>query len=240
MGIEGFAPQTWYLLGIPIRDTVWHTWVIIATLIGFAVWAYKQIRVWEPKSWQLAVEWVIEYVQGIVKDMSGRALPEAMPLLVTMISFVAIANLFGLVPMFYAPTRDLNTTLALALVSLAASQYYGISKRGVVGYFKSFIEPVAFMLPLNLIGQVSRILSMALRLFGNVVAGELIGTVIFALVKPVAPLPLAILGSITGVLQALVFTILTLVFILDAMGSTEESVALTQATKSSITDSERG
>ncbi len=81
---------------------------------------------------------------------------------------------------------------------------------------------------------------MALRLFGNVVAGELIGAVIFSLVQPLAPLPLALLGSITGILQSLVFTILTLVFILDAMGATEEDVALTPAMQAAITDSERG
>jgi F-type H+-transporting ATPase subunit a len=236
VGIEGFTPQTHYLLNIPIKDTVWHTWVIIGLLIGFAIWAYRRVRVWEPKTWQLAVEWVIEYVQGLVRDMSGRSVPEVMPLLITMISFIAIANLFGLVPSFYAPTRDMSTTLALSLVAFGASQYYGISKRGIGGYIKSFFEPVVFMLPLNLIGLVSRILSMALRLFGNVIAGELIGTVVFALVKPLAPLPLSLLSSITGVLQALVFTILSLVFILDAMGNAEESVALTQATKPSITD----
>ena len=236
MGIEGFTPQTHFWFNIPITDAVWHTWVIVALLIGFAIWAYKRIRVWEPKTWQLAIEWVVEYVQGLVRDVSGRSVPEVMPLLITMISFIAIANLFGLVPTFYAPTRDLNTTLALSLVAFGASQYYGISKRGIGGYIKSFFEPVAFMLPLNLIGLISRVLSMALRLFGNVIAGELISTVIFALVKPVAPLPLALLSSITGVLQALVFTILSLVFILDAMGNTEESVALSQATKLSTTN----
>ena len=223
MGIESVFPQTLFrLAGVPIRDSVLHTWIVMAVLLGVGIWAHGRFRVWDPKTWQLATEYIVDYVETLVVDMSGRALPDLVPYLTTMISFILLANLLGVFPTLRAPTRDLNTTLALSVVSLGSWQAYGIRKRGLGAYLRSFIEPVAFMLPLNILGQVSRMVSMALRLFGNVIAGEMIGAVMFMLVPVLAPLPLNLLGMITGVLQALVFTVLTLVFVVDAIGAEEE------------------
>ena len=227
MGIEEVFPRTLFpLAGVPIRDSVLHTWIVMAVLVGGAFWAHGRFRVWEPKTWQLAIEYIVDYVEKLVVDTSGRALPELVPYLTTMISFILLANLLGMFPMLKAPTRDLNTTLALSVVSFGSWQAYGIRKRGLGGYMKSFIEPVAFMLPLNILGQVSRMVSMALRLFGNVIAGEMIGAVMFLLVPLIAPLPLNLLGMITGVLQALVFTVLTLVFVVDAISSEEDETGV--------------
>jgi F-type H+-transporting ATPase subunit a len=223
VGIEAVFPQTLIRIGgVPIKNTVVHTWVVVLLLAGLAFLGRKKYSTWNPPSWQLVVEWIVSYVDDLVLDMGGRPLPQIVPLLATMISFVTIANLLGLVPLFLAPTRDLNTTLGLALVALGASYYFAIESRGVGGWLKSFIEPVAFMLPLNLLGQVSRVLSMSLRLFGNIVAGEIINGVMVMLLPLLAPLPFNLLGSITGVLQALVFTVLTLVFVVDAMGAPDE------------------
>lgn len=230
MGIEDVFPQVLFRpAGVPIRDTVLHSWIIVVVLGVGAVWAHGHLRVWDPRMWQLAVEYVVDYIEKLIVDTTGRALPQLVPYLSTMISFILLSNLLGLVPTLKAPTRDLNTTLALAVISMGSWQYYGIQKRGLGGYLKTFIEPVAFMLPLNIIGYVSRVLSMALRLFGNVIAGEMIGAVMFMLVPVIVPLPLNVLGMVTGVLQALVFTILTLVFVLDAISEEEEAAAADQA-----------
>jgi F-type H+-transporting ATPase subunit a len=191
----------------------------------FAVWASFKVRMFEPRTWQLAVEFLVEYIDELIRDLAGRAMPELVPYLCTMIVYIVIANLVGLVPLFLAPTRDLNTTAALSLVSLGSTQYYGIKARGFKGYMRSYIEPVAFMLPLNLLGQFSRVLSMSLRLFGNVLAAEIIGAVMFMLIPVLSPLPLNLLGMITGVLQALVFTVLTLVFVVDAVGIEAQATA---------------
>ncbi|MBC7235394.1 MAG: F0F1 ATP synthase subunit A [Chloroflexi bacterium] len=224
MEIESVFPKVLFTLGgVPIRDTVVHTWVILAVLVGFAYWARHRYRVWEPRPWQLGVETIVTYVDELIVDIAGRARPELVPFLTTMITFIAIANLLGLVPMLLAPTRDVNTTLALALISLASTYLYSIRARGVGGWLKSYIEPVAFMLPLNLLGEISRVTSMSLRLFGNIVAGEIISAVMFMLVPLLSPLLMNLLGMITGVLQALVFTVLTLVFIIDATQLAEES-----------------
>jgi F-type H+-transporting ATPase subunit a len=202
---------------------VLQTWIVVVVLVGLSIWAQNKFRTWEPRSWQVAIEWVVEYIEDMVQDVGGRSLPDAIPYLVTMISFVCIANLLGLLPIFQAPTRDLNTTLALSFISLGSTYYFAIRKRGVLGWLKSFAEPVFIMLPLNIMGQLSRVLSMALRLFGNVIAGEMIGGVIFLLLPVLAPLPFNLLGMLTSVLQALVFTVLTFVFVIDALGSQEET-----------------
>ena len=97
----------------------------------------------------------------------------------------------------------------------------------------SFIEPMVIMLPLNLLGQVSRMLSMALRLFGNILASEIIGKVMFMLLPLLGPLPMNFMGIITGVLQSLVFTVLTLVFIVEAMGEETEESAVGEGAGSS-------
>jgi F-type H+-transporting ATPase subunit a len=224
VGIQDLFPQTVFQIGdVAIKDTVLQTWIIIIILVGLAYWTRNRYRAWDPKSWQLVVETLVNYVEDLILDIGGRQMPELVPYLTTMSGFITIANLWGLFPVLQAPTRDLNTTIALALVSLASSYALAIRSRGVVGWLKSFIEPVVFMLPLNLLGHISRVASMSLRLFGNVVAGEIIGGVMFMLLPLLAPLPMYLLMSITGVLQALVFTVLTLVFVIDAMGEQEAS-----------------
>ena len=224
MGIGSILPKTLFEVGgVPIRDSVLHAWIVTAVLLGFGAWARSKFRVWNPPKWQLAIETIVAYVEQLIVDTTGRALPQAVSYLTTMISFIAIANLLGLLPWFGAPTRDLNTTAALALVSWGSWQFFTIDKRGLKGYLHSFVEPNAVMLPLNLIGQVSRALAMALRLFGNIMSGEMIVGIAFLMAPVLAPLPFALLSTITSVLQALVFTILTVAFMADAMGPEEET-----------------
>lgn len=229
MDLETLFPHTViHVFGVPIRDTVLQGTLIVVALGLFALITHNRYRVWEPRKWQIVVEYLVDYIEGIVRDMSGRSLPQVVPLLTTMILFIAIGNLLGLLPTLQAPTRDLNTTAAMSAVALGSWLYFGIDARGLKGYLRSFIEPVALMLPLNLLSVVSRMLSMALRLFGNVLANEIVVGVMFMLVPALAPLPMTLLGMITGVLQALVFTYLTFVFIVDAAGLEQGDTTLEQ------------
>jgi len=229
VGIESILSRTLFEVGgIPIKDTVVHAWLVTAVLLGLAAWVRNKFRAWEPEKWQLAVETVVAYVENLIIGAGGRPLPQAVSYLTTMISFIAIANLLGLLPGLKTPTRDLNSTAALALVSLGSWQFFSISKRGFKGYLRSFIEPNAIMLPFILMGQFSRTLAMALRLFGNVMAGEMIGGIVFMLLPVLAPLPFYLLSSLMGVLQALVFTVLTIAFIIDAMGGEQETTSAAQ------------
>lgn len=211
--ITDIFPKTEFLiLGIPVRDSIVHSWIITMILLAGAAWARKRLRTWEPRPWQLAIEYFYDYVIGLTRDYGGRALPEVIPLIATMLAYIAIANLLGMVPMLQAPTRDINVSAALSVVTLGSVWYFGIKERGAIRYLRQFINP------LSLVSEVSRTLSMALRLFGNIMAGELIVATVFALVPPVAPILFNALTMITSVIQALVFAVLTLVFIVNATG----------------------
>ena len=223
MGIDSVFPKVLFsVFGVPVRDSVLHTWIVMVVLVGLAFVVRDKYRAWDPPKWQLAIEFVVEYIDDLVVSIAAKPLPELIPLLTTMIVFIAIANLLGLLPIFQAPTRDLNTTIALSLVSLVATQYFGIRRRGLKGYWESLASPI-FMVALSLLGWASRLMSMSLRLFGNIMAGEVIGGVMFMLLPVLGPLPMSLLGAITSVLQALVFTVLTLVFTVDAMGTEDAS-----------------
>ncbi|MFO7696910.1 MAG: FoF1 ATP synthase subunit a [Anaerolineae bacterium] len=218
MGIEAAFPQVALTIsGVPIKDSVFNSWIIVTVITALAAIAYRHYRATEPKTWQLALEYSIEYVESLITGTIGRTLPQAVPYLATMLVYIGLSNILGLVPAMRSPTRDINTTAALSIVSLISTQYYGAVHRGLKRQALSLFEPVALMFPLNLISLLSRVLSMALRLFGNVIAGEIVGLTIFSLVPVLAPLVFYLLSMITGLLQALVFTVLTITFIADAM-----------------------
>ena len=197
--MDAVFPVTFNIFGIPIRDTVISTWVMVALILFFVNIARKKM----PE----ALEQLIEFVSGIASDSIGRTdVSRFVPFLGTLVLFIAVGNIFGVLPIMQTPTKDINTTLACALVVFFAVHIFGVMERGVFGYLKMYTSPLAI---LDVIGQVSRTMSLTLRLFGNVISGEIIAAVIFSLVKPVASLPLVILGMVTGILQAYIFIVLT-------------------------------
>jgi F-type H+-transporting ATPase subunit a len=134
-----------------------------------------------------------------------------------------VANVLGVIPGLNAPTRDVNTPLALALVVFFSVHYFGIREKGLVDYLQDLASPI-FLLPLEIIGQISRTLSLSLRLFGNMISAELIVAIIFALVPLFVPLPLVGLGIFTGLLQAYIFTALAAVYIASAIRANEAQI----------------
>lgn len=225
MGIQDIFPKTLFTIyGIPIKDTVVHTSIVVAILSGLAILASNNFRAWNPPKWQLLLEYIVEYIESLIDNMGGRILPDVVSFLTTMIIFIVIVNLLGIVPGFQAPSRSINTTAAFSLVSLVATQYFGVKRQGGIGHLKNLASPV-IMLPMNLLGMVSRTLSLALRLFGNIIAAEIVVAVFFMLLPVLGPIPMTFLVMLTSVLQALVFTVLTLVYIVEATGNLGPSSA---------------
>ncbi len=202
--MESVFPTRIDLFGIGIRDTVISTWAMIVVVLA-AAYALR-------RTMPGLIEQLISFVEGLAQEMIGLDVEPYLPFLTALAVFIAVGNNFGLVPVVVSPTQDLNTPLALALVVFAAVHVFGVQAKGLWGYLKSLASPV-FMLPMELIGQFSRTLSLTLRLFGNVVASELIVAVVFMLVPYIVPLPLMGLGMITGILQAYIFTVLAAVYI---------------------------
>jgi F-type H+-transporting ATPase subunit a len=197
---EVFPKVVFYIAGIPVRDTVISTWVMIALIIGIAWFVRRRLP--------LLAEALVDFVRSSIESVMGSsvAAERFIPFLGSQILFLLFANNIGIVPLMATPTRDINTPVALAVVLLFAAHVFGVAEKGLAGYLKELASP---MLILDVIGQLSRTLSLSLRLFGNIIAGEIIVAVVYRLVKPVVPLAMVGLGLITGVLQAYVFMVLS-------------------------------
>jgi len=201
------------VLGIPLRDTIVSTWIMMVIIVGAAAIVGRR----RPMALEMLVDFLIDTISGVM----GRPAGPYLPFLGTLAIFIAVANVIGIVPFVITPTRDINTPLSLALVVFFSVHYFGIRAKGVVGYFKAMASPI-FMLPLELVGQLSRTLSLTLRLFGNVLSTEMIVAVIFALVPLIVPLPLVAFSMLTGVLQAYIFTVLATVYIGAGLEASEQ------------------
>jgi F-type H+-transporting ATPase subunit a len=131
----------------------------------------------------------------------------------TLAIFIAAANLGGLIPGLKSPTIDLNTPLALAIVVFFSVHYYGIRAHGVVGHFRHYVEPVFFMLPIEVAGELARTMSLTFRLFGNILGEEIVIAVLFLIVPVILPVPMMLFSIFTSIIQAYVFVMLTVVYL---------------------------
>jgi len=192
------------VFGLPVRNTVVSTWVMMAITVIAVLYLRKKAPV--------ALEMLINFTESTASSFIGGSVNTYVPFLGSLVVFIAVANLIGIVPLMITPTRDINTPLALALVVLVMPFVFGIQVKGFGGFLKGFF--FGGILPLDLIGYVSRTMSLTLRLFGNILGGEIIVAVVTSLVPVGMPLFFWILtGSITDILQAYVFTVLAASYI---------------------------
>ncbi len=203
--MESIQPYVVFYIGeIGVTDTVVFTWVIMALIVGLAV---------ALKRWQPAIpELLLDFLNDLLSDVMGRPAGPYLPFLGTLAIFIAAANTFSAVPFITAPTRDISTPLALALLVFFSVHYFGIREKGVRRYFKDMATPI-FTLPLELIGQLSRTLALTLRLFGNIISGEMVVAVLFSLAPLFVPITMSGFSLFTGILQAFIFTALASVYI---------------------------
>jgi F-type H+-transporting ATPase subunit a len=220
-----FPKVVFTVFGIGVRDTVVSTWLMMAIVITLGVIVRRQ----RPTM----LEMLLDFLENLVSDLIGdQPLEEYLPFLGSLAIFVSFANIFSVLPSIplpggemvsiVAPSRDLNTPVALAIVVFFSVHYYGIRQQGVWGYLKNLASPI-FLFPLEIIGQVSRTVSLAVRLFGNVLSTELIVLVVFMLIPLFVPLPVIGLNIFTGLLQAYIFTALAAVYIGTGLEETEET-----------------
>lgn len=190
-----------------VRDTVINTWITMVFILIFVIVARRRLVG--------LLEMLIDFVTGVAEEsMPGKDVSPYVPFLGALTLFIAVANIISVVPLVGSPTKDINTPLALALVVFFVVHIFGVVTLGFGKYLKKYASPLAI---LDVIGQASRTLSLTLRLFGNILSGEIIVAVIYLLVKPVAPLVMVALGMVTGILQAYIFTVLTSGYIASAI-----------------------
>jgi F-type H+-transporting ATPase subunit a len=221
--------QHWYwtLFGYQVHGQVLiTTWFVLTIIVVLSLTANRNLKE-IPDGLQNLTEYITEFIRDLAKTQIGEYdYLIWVPFLGTIFLFVFVSNWSGaLLPWrviqipngeLTAPTNDVNTTVALALLTSIAYFYGGLSKKGL-GYFKRYVSPAIFLLPINILEDFTKPLSLSFRLFGNVLADELVVRVLVTLVPLVIPVPLILLGLFTSAIQALVFATLAGAYIGEAI-----------------------
>ena len=197
------------------NHTLIMTWVVIGLTLLFA-WLATRSRKMVPGPWQMIAELLVDLFKELVRDALGEAYEERyFPLICALFIFLLLCNWIGIVPGLEEPTKDLNTTLGLGLMGFIIAHGTAIKVKGLKGYVKEYFEPMFFLAPLNVVGEIAKVISISFRLFGNIMGGSIIIIVvshlIWGLLLP--PFLYAFFALFVGTVQAFVFMMLTLVYI---------------------------
>ena len=203
--------------GIPIYESVAVTWIIMAVLVLLSKILVRNLSVENPGRVQLFLESSIGFLRDFFVDLVREEGKGYVPYLISTAIFIGAANLIGIVG-FVPPTKDLNMTAALAIISIAVIEYAGFHKKGAKGFLKSFAEPVAIILPINILEVFIRPVSLCMRLFGNVLGSFVVMELIKLVVPLFVPIPFSFYFDIfDGLIQAYVFVFLTALFIKESL-----------------------
>ncbi len=201
-----------------LNATILVTWVNIALLVGVSALITRRLSSDENLGrGQNLLEVVVDNIRKQIADMGLSPADEFLPFIGTIFLFILVPNVLSVVPGYRAPTGSLSTSAALAICVFVAVPVWGILRRGISGYFKLYITPTPFMLPFNIMGEVSRTLALAVRLFGNIMSGAMIAGILLSLAPLFFPVLMNILGLITGVIQAYIFAVLAAVYLTAAV-----------------------
>jgi F-type H+-transporting ATPase subunit a len=202
---------------IPIAESTVITWFIMAVILLLSIFLTRNLKVHDISKRQLFAETVVIKLESFIADMIGEDGRAYVPYLCAVILYIGFANLIGLLGL-KPPTKDLNVTAALALMSIVLVQYAGIHKKGVKGWLKSFKEPMVIVTPINILEVFIKPLSLCMRLFGNVLGAFVIMELIKILVPVAIPVPFSFYFDIfDGLIQAYVFVFLTSLYIKEAI-----------------------
>jgi F-type H+-transporting ATPase subunit a len=191
------------------------TWIVISILLLFG-WKCASRRSLIPGRFQVVGELFVSTFYDLTEDAMGKELGKTYaPMVCALFLFLVLSNWLGTIPYLEEPTKDLNTPLSMGLMGFCCAHYVGIKTKGLKAYLKGYIEPLFFMLPLNLIGEMANVVSISFRLFGNIMGGSIIILVVSYLTYNVVTPPFlnAFFGFFVGAVQAFVFTMLTIVYI---------------------------
>lgn len=203
--------------------------IIVLGLTGLCLFVRSRLSVEHPGKLQILMEDGVQALVGMMEQWIGPKGPRYLPLVGTLFVFILCSNYLGLVPGFMAPTSSINVTLGCALTIWVYYHFHGFKEQGFVNYIKHFALPPGspiWMAPLmfiiEIISHLSRVMSLSLRLFGNIFGEELVIAILFGLVPFIIPLPMMFLGLITGGLQAFIFVLLSIIYLQGAVAVEHE------------------
>lgn len=209
------VPLDWGV--IKINATMLFTWLVMAILVLGSMLITRRLKSGVHMSrWQNMLEVIVDGINKQIQDVSQQKPEKYLPFVGTLFLYIALSNFLIIVPGYWAPTASLSTTTALAICVLLAVPFFGISERGFLGYLKRYLQPTVFMLPFNIIGEVSRTIALAIRLYGNIMSGTVIVAILVSVVPFFFPILVELLGLLTGLVQAYIFAVLAMVYIASA------------------------
>ncbi len=228
------SPDTlvfWHHGFLKLNDTIVTTWVLMLILtVGAWLVTRKLVSEGPISRWQSLLEIVVTGIQTQIKEIGMRQPEKYLGFLGTLFLFVAIASLCTIIPGYDPPTASLSTTAALALCVFVAVPLFGIEAGGLRTYLRSYIEPTPLMLPFNIISELSRTLALSVRLFGNMMSGAMIVGILLTITPFLFPIVMSVLGLLTGMVQAYIFSILAAVYIAAATQAAPKTVSIERST----------
>jgi F-type H+-transporting ATPase subunit a len=199
---------------VKLNGTVVTTWAMMVVMaLGSKLITRKLSTGAVISRWQASLEIVVTGIEGQIEEVGLKDPKPYLSFLGTLFLFVATASLCTVIPGFAPPTGSLSTTAALALCVLVAVPAFGVREQGWAGYLKTYTTPTFIMLPFNIISEFSRTLALAIRLFGNMMSGVMIIAILLTITPYVFPIAMTVLGLLTGMVQAYIFSILAAVYI---------------------------
>ena len=203
---------------VTLNLTIVTTWGLMLVLIVAARLVTRKLKTDITISrWQCILEIIVTGINSQIKAVGLKNPEQYIGFIGTLFLFIVFSNLCIVFPGYTPPTASLSTTTALALCVFIAVPFFGISKSGLKGYLKSYLQPTFIMLPFNLISEISRTLALAVRLFGNIMSGGLIVAILLSVSPFIFPIIMSALGLLTGTVQAYIFSILATVYITAAV-----------------------
>jgi F-type H+-transporting ATPase subunit a len=209
---------------INLNATIVFTWIVMAILVGGS-WLITRNLSSNPdvSRWQSLLEIVVLAIQDQIREITNsREVNRYLPFIGSLFLLISVANLLAMVPGYEPPTSSLSTASALALCVFFAVPIYGIAERGFTGYFKRYLQPSPVILPFHIISELSRTLALAIRLFGNMISGTLIVAILLSIVPLFLPVLMEAFGLLIGQIQAYIFAVLAMVFIVSAVEAHEK------------------
>jgi F-type H+-transporting ATPase subunit a len=212
-----FPTTLWSIGPLVVTDSMFVMLVVSVLIVCFGVVALRIPRA------RAALEIGYEALERSIVATTSADVRALVPLIITLWVFLGIANLVSLVPGVASPTRDLSLAVALALVSFFAGHIHAAQSHGLA-YLRHYLEPSPLLLPFNIIGEIGRTIALALRLFGNMLSGQLVIAIVLYLAGLLVPVPLMLLSVLTGLVQAYIFGVLTLVFAASSLREAERRI----------------
>jgi F-type H+-transporting ATPase subunit a len=207
---------------VVLNSTIVTTWALMLVMTVGAKLVTRNLKTeGDISRWQGFLEIVVTTIQKQIKEVGLQHPEKYLGFIGTLFLFIAVSNLCAILPWYEPPTGSLSTTSALAISVFVAVVFFGIEGQGFWGYLKSYLKPTFIMLPFNIISEFSRTFALAIRLFGNIMSGTLIVGILLTIAPLIFPIFMNLLGLLTGMVQAYIFSILATVYIAAATRTRE-------------------